>query len=248
VSYLFPINEYSSFSFGLSFEQIDLTSTDFTPLEIKDFIDANPSSDIFKITTGLAYDTRDSLLYPTRGVSAGISVEASIPGSELEYYKANLRASWYIPLFRTYTFKISGDLGYGDGYGDLEELPFFKNYFAGGTSSVRGYETRSLGPRDTSFSPDPLGGDRRILLNASLLIPVPGSTAKDKRIALFIDGGQVYGPGQSLDTGEIRFSAGIGFNWLSPLGPLAISYAKPLNDKPGDETEAIQFTVGRVFE
>ncbi|HAY46002.1 MAG TPA: outer membrane protein assembly factor BamA, partial [Gammaproteobacteria bacterium] len=142
--------------------------------------------------------------------------------------------------------KVSGDFGYGDSYGGDEGLPFFKNYFAGGVSSVRGYEIRSLGPRDSNFNP--LGGASRILTNASLLLPIPGSTAKDKRFALFIDGGQVYGPNQSIELSEMRYSAGIGFNWLSPMGPLAISYAKPLNSRIGDETESIQFNIGRVFD
>jgi outer membrane protein insertion porin family len=246
VNYLFPLSEFMSFSAGVSYDKIDLESTQFTPPEIVDFIDANPSNNVYKLTSALAYDTRDSLLYATRGLSLSLNLEVAAPGSGLEYYKANARASWYVPLIRDFVFKVSGDFGYGDSYGGDEGLPFFKNYFAGGVSSVRGYEIRSLGPRDSNFNP--LGGASRILTNASLLLPIPGSTAKDKRFALFIDGGQVYGPNQSIELSEMRYSAGIGFNWLSPMGPLAISYAKPLNSRIGDETESIQFNIGRVFD
>ena len=157
INYLFPLSEYMSFSIGASYEKIDLESTQFTPPEILNFIDANPSNNVYKFTSALAFDTRDSLLYPTRGWSASANLEVAAPGSDLEYYKANLRAAWYIPLVRDYAFKISGDFGYGDGYGDEQDLPFFKNYFAGGTTSVRGYEARSLGHEILACRPILLG-------------------------------------------------------------------------------------------
>jgi len=136
-------------------------------------------------------------------------------------------------------------VGYGDGYGDTEELPFFKNYFAGGSRSVRGYEARSLGPRDARN--DPLGGSRRVLANASLLLPV-GGDALDKRLQLFVDAGQVFGPGESFDTSEVRVTAGVGFNWISPVGPLSISYSIPLNEEDDDEIEKFQFSVGTLIQ
>ena len=64
------------------------------------------------------------------------------------------------------------------------------------------------------------------------------------RISLFTDGGMVYGPGEKLDLGQLRYSAGLAFNWFSPVGPLSFSYAIPLNDKPGDRIESFQFTLG----
>ena len=126
-------------------------------------------------------------------------------------------------------------------------LPFFKNYFAGGSSSVRGFEARSLGPRDSSEFPDPFGGSKRVLFNASLLLPV-GDGALDKRLSLFVDGGQVFADEESIEFDEIRFSAGVGFNWVSPVGPLSISYAVPLNDEEGDEIEKFQFSIGRLLQ
>ena len=247
VSYLIPMSEYNSFAIGFNIERIDLEATQFTPIEIRQFIEEFPSNDNLKLTSSMAHDTRDSIIYPTRGMAHSINVEVTVPGSDLEYYKVNLRSAFYVPLFGDFTFKVSGDVGYGDGYGELDELPFFKNYFAGGTTSVRGYRARSLGPRSlVTF--DPLGGAKRILGNASLLIPVPGSTAKDKRFSLFVDAGQVWAQDADVELSDMRASAGIAFNWLSPVGPLAISYAKPLNEKEFDETESLQFSIGRVFE
>jgi len=247
VRYLFPINESNSFSLGGGLEKIDLRNTQFTVPSIREFIDANPNNDLFSVSAAFAHDTRDSLLYPTSGNSLRLSAEATVPGSDLEYYRLNLDASTYYPFTRRAALKLSADIGYGDGYGDTPELPFFKNYFAGGSRSVRGYEARSLGPRDQSSRNDPLGGSKRVLLNASLLLPVGGDSL-DKRLQLFVDAGQVFGPDQSIDTSDIRVTAGVGFNWVSPVGPLSISYSIPLNEEEDDEIEKFQFSVGTLIQ
>jgi len=247
INFRIPFSEYNSINFGLGYEQVDLFTTTNSPPEIVDAINASPSNDLFPLTSSLAYDTRDSILYPTEGYLHRLALEVAIPGSDLEYYKASYGATGYFPFTDNLVFRAFGELGYGDGFGDTPQLPFFKNYFAGGASTVRGYKARSLGPRDSGDTPEPLGGDRRVITSVELLFPVPGSTSKDKRFSLFIDGGQVWGPGQNVDTSDIRFSTGVGFNWFSPLGPLSISYAIPLNDKPGDRTESFQLTLGRFF-
>ena len=141
-------------------------------------------------------------------------------------------------------------MDYGDGYGDTEVYPFYKNFYAGGSNSVRGYRARSLGPTDIG-GPDPtltIGGSKRVLGNTELLFPFPGM-ADDKamRLSVFVDGGMVYGYQQDVDLGELRYAAGVAFNWFSPIGPLSISYALPLNDQRGDQIESVQFTLGQSF-
>jgi len=128
--------------------------------------------------------------------------------------------------------------------GDTEELPFFKNYFAGGTGTVRGYDSRSLGPRDTSDNSDPLGGAKRVILNASF----PGASGGAGRMGFFVDAAQVFSQDESIELSALRASAGISLNFLTAVGPLAISYAVPLNDEEGDKLDAIQFTVGRFLD
>lgn len=255
VRYLFPINENNSFSLGAGLEQIDLRAGLFSVPEVLEFVEENPENTLFTITTAFAHDTRDSLLYPTSGKNFRLNAEVTAPGSDLEYYRLNLEAEYYYPITRKAAFKVSANLGYGDGYGDTEELPFFKNYFAGGTSSVRGFEARSLGPRDSGVNPQPFGGSQQVILNATLLLPVGGG-ALDKRLQLFVDGGQVFSDEDGFEFDEIRFSAGVGFNWISPVGPLSISYSIPLNDVDedplngiiGDETENFQFSVGTLIQ
>ena len=127
-------------------------------------------------------------------------------------------------------------------------MPFFRNYFAGGTTTVRGFEPRSLGPRDSSENNDPLGGAKRVIFNTTLLAPIPGSSENTGRIGFFIDSGQVFGSDESIDFSELRTSAGISFNFLTPIGPIAISYAVPLSEEDGDETESLQFTIGRFLD
>ncbi|NND82462.1 MAG: outer membrane protein assembly factor BamA [Gammaproteobacteria bacterium] len=245
--YLFPINENNSFSLGAGAEKIDLETTPFSVPEIRDFIDRFPENDLLTATVAFAHDTRDSLIYPTAGKNFRVSLEATVPGSDLEYYRVNMDSSIYFPITQKAAFKFGLGVGYGDGYGDTEGLPFFKNYFAGGSSSVRGFEARSLGPRDSSDFPDPFGGAKRVLFNASLLLPI-GDGALDKRLSLFVDGGQVFSNDQSVELDGIRFSAGVGFNWISPVGPLSISYATPLNEEEGDEVEKFQFSIGRLLQ
>ncbi|MFT5572154.1 MAG: outer membrane protein insertion porin family [Cryomorphaceae bacterium] len=249
LSYLFPINESNSFSLGAGVERIDLETTPFSVPEVADFINANPENNLLSLTTAFAHDTRDSLIYPTQGKNFRLSLETTAPGSDLEYYRVNMDSSIYFPITRRAAFKLGLGIGYGAGYGDTEELPFFKNYFAGGSSSVRGFEARSLGPRDSSNFPDPFGGSERVLFNAALLLPI-GDGALDKRLQLFVDGGQVFSSEgeDSFDSSKIRYSAGVGFNWISPVGPLSISYAIPLNEEEGDEVEKFQFSVGRLLQ
>ena len=140
-------------------------------------------------------------MYKRQGKSLRLSVEATVPGSDLEYYVVNLESNYYYPFTRKAALSLSGDLSYGDGYGDTDGLPFFKNFFAGGTTSVRGFEPRSLGPRDELDNP--FGGAKRVLLKAALLLPV-GDGALDKRLQLFVDGGQVFANEEDVEFDDIR--------------------------------------------
>jgi len=257
VNYLFPINESNSFSIGGGFERIDLESTIFSVQEVINFIDGNdalgiegsPENDLFTFSAAFAHDTRDSLIYPTSGKSLRISLEGTTPGSDLEFYRASIDGTYYIPFTRRAALKLEGGFAFGDGFGDTEELPFFRNYFAGGSRSVRGFEARSLGPLDSgggaAFDPQPFGGSKRVILKSALLLPLGKSL--DRRFQLFVDGGQVFADDESIDLSEVRFSAGIGFNWISPVGPLSLSYAFPLNEEDGDEIEQFQFSVGQLI-
>ncbi len=248
VDYQYPLSEFSSFGWGLAYEKIDLEETQETPPEFTNFIRAFPSSDNYKLTTNLTRDTRDDFFFPSEGSLFRLGLEAAAPGSDLEYYKLSARAAWFRSLTSRFVLKGGVEIGYGGGFGDTEDLPFFKNFFAGGPNTVRGYDSRSLGPLDSGPTPRTIGGDTRILGNVELVFPLPGAdTSDDKRLSLFMDAGQVFGPEYSVELGELRASAGIAFSWFSPVGPFSISYGVPLNKEEGDDEERLQFTLGTFF-
>ena len=250
LNYRIPIAETNSLNLGIAFERLELASTAETPPEFLPIIEGNPESDDVVLSLGVSRDTRNDFFFPTRGGVAALNTETAIPGSDFEYYKVNLNGAFYLPLGENLSYKIGGGIGFGDGFGDSKDigLPFFKNYYAGGSRSVRGFDGRSLGPKDTGPTPQPLGGDRRILVNMELLLPPFGAGVnKDKRFGLFVDGGMVYGQGQDVDFGDMRYSAGLVFNWFSPIGPFSLSYGEPLNDKAGDDIEKIQISFGTLF-
>jgi outer membrane protein insertion porin family len=240
----YPLSETDSVSFGAVAEDVKLGIFNNSPLSYLTFV--NAFGDKYRYgagTAGWARDTRDSAITTNEGVV--MRANAEVAGGDLQYYRLSYEHQWFRPLTRTFTLRLAGDVGYAAGYSG-KPLPFFKNLFAGGTGSVRGYRSSSLGPRDTNG--DPIGGNRRIVGSAELLFPVPGAEGdKSLRLGAFVDGGQVFADGQRIDFGELRYSAGLAVSWSSPFGPLRISFAQPLNAKDGDQKQRIQFTFGTGF-
>jgi len=244
VRFGFPLSETDSFSLGLNGETVELQTYSNSPVNYLKFVDIFGSQYSYGAgTAGWTHDTRDSLILTTKGLVSRATSE--IAGGDLQYYRIGFFQQWFQPLSRTYTLMLSGELGYADGYGG-KPLPFFKNYYVGGPGSVRGYRSYSIGPQGPNG--EVLGGNRKITVNSEIQFPMPGAAQeKSLRLAWFLDGGQVYGASQSVALGDLRYSAGIALSWSSPVGPLRLSYGRPLNDKPGDRTERLQFTFGTFF-
>ena len=172
-------------------------------------------------------------------------VKVTISADEFE---ARCRA--YADMLATDTYEgplvMEGEVGYGDGYGDTNDLPLIDNFFAGGIRSVRGFEANTLGPRDSNG--EPLGGSFLTQGQAELILPVPFfESVKQFRMSAFTDIGNVFGPDEDFDFGELRSSAGVAALWLSPLGPMRVSFALPLRSEPGDDEQVFQFTFGANF-
>jgi outer membrane protein insertion porin family len=248
-----PLNERDGINFGIAtdFTTIDLNSD--SPKRYRDYCGLNSSgcsSNSVVLSAGWTHDSRDSVFFPTKGVLQRLTAEASLPVLDLQYYKVDYKQSWYKEIFSGYTFLLNGEIGYADTYGN-EKYPFFKNYYMGGVSSVRGYQNGTLGPKDY----DPItnrqysvGGTKRLLGNAELFFPVPGlKNSGQFKMSAFVDAGNVYGADESYSLGDLRYSAGIGASWISPFGPLKVVYAKALNSVAGDDTQSIQFQMGQQF-
>jgi len=250
VSYNIPISEDRSINLGVGYESVHLDVTSTSAQIAQDFVaEHGDTNQVVKATLGWARDTLNSRIFPTQGTLQQVSGEISVPGSNLEYYRLIYVAGLYHPLSSDYTLKLRGELGYGDGYGKTPELPFYKNFYAGGSNSVRGYRGRSLGPKDTLPPNDPIGGSTRVLGNTEILFPFPGAREnKSLRLSVFVDAGMVYAPSERVDLGGLRYSTGLAANYFSPIGPISLSWARPLNAKEGDSIDRLQFTLGVAFQ
>ncbi|MDH3437210.1 MAG: BamA/TamA family outer membrane protein, partial [Betaproteobacteria bacterium] len=164
------------------------------------------------------------------------------PVADLEYYKVSYKYQRYFPLTRTFTLMLNGEFGYGQGYSGTP-LPFFKNFYTGGVTSVRGFKAFTIGPKDANT--DPRGGSRKLVGNFEVLFPIPG-LEKDRawRLSAFIDAGMVS---DKWDTEFLRYSTGLAALWVSPFGPLKVSAAVPFRAGPLDREQPFQFTFGGVF-
>jgi len=247
----YPVTEIDTINFGVAYEQTRIDVFEDSPVRFIRYVEEfGRVSNLVIGTAGWARDGRDSALWPTSGSLQRISVESSFPGAPVKYYKAGLLNTFFYPLSRDYTFAFTTDFGVGGGYGG-QELPFFKAYYAGGPNSVRGYSQSSLGPRDVNGV---LGGSRKAVASAEVLFPFPGiGQDRTVRLGMFFDAGQVWSVGReegalrTYDDLGLRYSAGLSFSWISPVGPLKLSFAHPVRTKDGDRIQRFQFTLGTTF-
>ncbi len=239
-----PITETDTINIGGRFEHTDITLFSDSPPAYVNFVDQfGASSNAYILTAGWSRDTRDDILYPSRGRLQSVLLETGLPFGDLAYYKLQYTHAVYWPVYGDLVLMARADVGFGDGFSG-KELPFFKAFFGGGVNSVRGYETASLGPRD-EFG-NALGGKRKVVANLEAFYPILKGD-KAVRASAFVDAGQIRANGDQSSNESFRFSAGIGFAWSSPIGPLKFSYAIPLNAKEGDREQRFQFQAGTAF-
>ena len=241
-----PLTEVDNLGFGLGYDDTEIGIDQSSPQRYQDFVNIfGKNNNSIPGTIGWVRDQRDSALLPTRGALIRASAEAGLPGGTLQYYKLTEQVMWYYPISRTYTLLLNGEVGIADGL-DGKPLPFYKNYYAGGATSVRGYQSYSLGPTDSTGAF--VGGNKRLVGNAEVLFPVPGTGLdRSMRLGVFLDTGMVWGSDEKMSASDLRYSTGLSFSWNSPMGPLRLSYAQPINAKSGDRVQHIQFQFGQVF-
>ena len=248
VTFGVPTSETDRLVFDLDIDSTKFKLGETASEELSKYQEEN-GKDTNSLLAGLSWshDSRDSALLPTEGGYQRISGTVSVPGSDLEYYTLEYVNKYYIPLSKTFTLGLEGNLGYGDSYGSTTKLPPWRNFFGGGRKTVRGFKDYSLGPRDSED--EPLGGNLKVIGNLEVLFPAPFKLMeKSVRLGLFVDAGNVYDITEtSFDAGEFRYSTGISGFWLSPFGAFGISFGFPLNDEPDDETEIFQFAFGSAF-
>lgn len=248
--YGFPIAEDDRINVGLSVDRTEVTTFDDSPVQYKNFVeDFGNSATSLLGSVGWSRDGRDSLVYPRKGTYQRAYLEVSVPPAELRYAKASYQHQYWFPIGQDSAFMVNGEIGWAVGYGG-KSLPFFKNFYAGGIGTVRGFKQSSLGPRilNTDGDLDSVGGNRRVIANAEYYFPLPG-TGRDRsfRLSAFFDAGNVWGQDEKLSLSELRYSAGLGFSWSSPIGPLKLSVGFPLKKEEDDKIQRFQFQLGSVF-
>jgi outer membrane protein insertion porin family len=282
VEYSYPVTEFQRLIIGGSWQQADLLADSFSSAQAKAWVQQNGDSftdklyggaeiygtyfSSFDLLAGWVYDSRNRALFADRGARHRVVLGTTIPGAEVEYYTINYSGSQFVPLGRYFTLAINVDLGFGDSFGDTTSIVPYKNYFAGGPDTVRGYKENYLGPRD-SFG-NPYGGNLLLAAQNEIILPIPEKWRARSRFTLFYDIGNVFSTGDGVlftapddvtpidyhfDLGELKQSVGIAASWLAPLGLFRFSYGFPLNaDKGtatsyGDDEEQFQFSIGGAF-
>ncbi|GHE22339.1 outer membrane protein assembly factor BamA [Halomonas urumqiensis] len=266
INFGYPINELTRLNFGASLEDLTVKTYSDTAQEIRQYVDdQGASAQSAKLTASWTRNNLNRGIMPTAGNYQRLSLETAVPGSDAEYYKVRAQARQLFPLNddEEWALKFSGEVGYADSIGN-DPYPFYENFYAGGLGSVRGFTSNTLGQRTT---PPPNGGRDRTLGgnvlvqgSAEVLFPLP--FVEDQRslqTSLFLDAGNTFltdcyatqsgtsNCSSGVDFGDLRYSAGIGLSWLTPVGPLTFSIAEPLNDKSTDDTQFFQFSLGQSF-
>jgi len=249
-----PLSEYDTLSFGATIDLTELKLQADSPVGYKNYCSSvasagslNCDTDSLAFWAGWQTDSRDNMIFPTKGYKVSLNADVTAPVFDMQYYKISASGEQYFPVTEKITTRIKGALGYGASYGD-EIFPFFKNYTVGGQSTLRGFKQSSVGEKtlDTNGQYITYGGEKMVTLSAETFFPVPGMKNTDSfRMSAFVDAGGVFE--DSFSASEMRYSMGIGATWLSPFGPLNVSLAAPLNDDNLDRTETFQFGMGTNF-
>ncbi|MBW7930408.1 MAG: outer membrane protein assembly factor BamA [Gammaproteobacteria bacterium] len=283
VEYSYPITEFQQLIFGFSWQESNLLADTYSSAQAREWVQRNGSGFAEKLNggaeiygtnfssidlvAGWMYDSRNRVLFADSGARHRLMFSTTVPGSDVEYYTVNYTGTQYFPMGKYFTLSVNLDLGYGDSFGDTTAIVPFKNFFAGGPDSVRGFRDNYLGPRDSYGNP--YGGNLMVAAQTELILPIPEKWRSRSRLTLFYDAGNVFStsgvnftapyPNNTIPIdydfsfSELKQSVGISAQWLAPLGLFRFSYGFPLNaDKRsafsyGDDTERFQFSIGGAF-
>ena len=239
-----PFSEFDTVFFGIGFEQTKIEGSNL-PVNYRNYVtEFGATSNSVPLTIGWSRDSRDSALVPNNGRLMSVNFDWGLTG-DAKYLRANTKYQEYIPFGKRFTFGFNADFSWGKGLGG-HPYPIFKNFYGGGLGSVRGFDQNSLGPVDVTGAY--IGGNRKFNLNSELYLPVPG-TGNDRTLRWFgfVDVGNVWGENDKMSVDGLRASGGFGLTWVSPVGPLKLSYGTPIRKKPTDRIQRLQFQIGTAF-
>jgi outer membrane protein insertion porin family len=240
-----PYTEVDRIFMGAALEQnrYNLMGTAPTTIErdVASF-GANPTA--YLLTVGWSRDSRNSALAPTQGQLQYVNLDYATPIGEVEYVRTTYGNQLFLPITRSLTYAVNAEIGSGVGLNG-KRFPNFKNFYAGGIGSVRGFQAGGIGPLVDNRS---LGGNVRLVLNNELLFPLPGmSQDRTVRLFTFFDVGSVWSQTEKPELGDLRAAVGFGLSWLSPVGPLKLSVGNAIKKEDFDRTQRVQFNIGTGF-
>jgi outer membrane protein insertion porin family len=240
-----PFSEFDTVFFGIGVERTEISDVSGIPNSYVIYRETfGAKSNSLPLTLGWARDGRDSALVPSKGRYQRINLEWSVAG-DVKYLRTNVQVQQYFPITNRITFGVNAELGIGKGLNG-QPYPLFKNFYGGGLGSVRVFEQGSLGVIDPTGAF--IGGAKKLNVNGELYLPVPGSgNDKTLRVFGFVDAGNVWREDEKIDIDSLRISGGIGMSWVSPVGPLRVSWGAPLRSKPNDRIQRFQFQIGTAF-
>jgi outer membrane protein insertion porin family len=240
-----PFSEFDTVFFGIGYERTEIKGDTALPNNyflFRENFGAKTSS--VPVTIGWARDDRDSAIAPTTGSYERLNVDWGIAG-DTRYVRTNAQAQRFWALTKKYSFALNAEVGWGKGLAG-KPYPVFKNFYGGGLGTVRSFDQGSLGPVDVSGAY--IGGNRRLNINGEFYVPVPGAgNDRSLRMFAYIDAGNVWGEFEKVKLDALRASGGIGLSWISPVGPLKLSYGTPLRKRPEDRIQRLQFQIGTAF-
>lgn len=244
----YPTSELTRLNFGLRAEAQTLKCVTAFEACTDHLNNYSADNEYLLFTAGWRYDSRNQFYFPTKGQLTSISLQAVVPGSsDMTFYKVFLDESWYTPLSENFTLKLNGSLAYGSGYGKAKTLPFFERFYAGGIGSVRGFDPNSLGGYYTDVN-RPKGADVRTLAGAEIVFPMPLiEDSSNLRLSWFFDAGYVFDELKDVSVSDFRSATGLAFSWLTPVGPLAFSFSRPVHYEKTDRLQSFQFSLGMPF-
>jgi outer membrane protein insertion porin family len=291
LNYDYPITEYQRVGVGLTAQRAEIVATEggsadqaldwvrnngnptLTCIELDldgqctdiDLDILTSKFDTYELTLGWRLEARNRAIFADRGMRHRFNASYTLPGSEVEFWNLSYDYLQFIPLFAGFTLAFNLEAAYGKALGDTTALPPYRQYFAGGPESVRGFRESRLGPKDNFGRP--YGGNFKAIAQTEILIPMPEKFRNSARFSLFFDVGNVFSDQNIVFLGrdgvtpidygfrydDLKQSAGVAVQWLAPLGVFRFSYAIPLNDVGandvdwGDETEGFQFSIGQAF-
>ena len=249
VNFSVPISEHVYYGVGYNYTNSNLSNIDPTASFLLQSQAGKQTTSL--VSQSLSYDTRDRSISTTKGYQDSVDFSFAGLGGVNRFWEAGASVKGYLPVIDD--FVLSGSLAGRviQSYSGVD-VPIYRRYSLGGIGSVRGFDFYGISLRDPATG-DPVGGNKQVTGALNFYFPLPYVQTSGFRGVTFMDMGTVWGKenltqvSAKFSLSSMRVSAGFGIEWISPVGPVTLSWAKPLRKQPGDVLRGFEFGLGRAF-